>query len=198
MWVHAHLQLLGLCPTSFVSEVSEPLFLGVFSCISKTFQLVIKNRERKSIMDVDAPIDTICTSPGASADPSGAAASDPSWVQRALGGLLVLYTLWVLLHRNSLMDIAGQKTPKSEAMPLLVAGLFKDSSVLYFLFCSTAAWPSGGSHFRILPNLSNHTYTDGSVLPGFLNILSQDKYLVLSKNNTFTLCTMLQMLNRVR
>lgn len=29
-------------------------------------------------MDVDAPVDTICTSPGASADPSGAAASDPS------------------------------------------------------------------------------------------------------------------------
>lgn len=123
-------------------------------------------------MDVDAQIDTICRSPGVSADPSGAAASDSSRMQRALGGLLALFTLWVLLHRNSLMDIAGLKTRKSEAMPQLVAGQFKDSSVLYILFCSTAAWPLGGSHFRIQLSLSNHTYTDGSALPGFLNIFS--------------------------
>lgn len=58
-------------------------------------------------MDIYAQIDTICRSPGVSADPSGAAASDALRMQRALGCLLALSTLWVLLHRNSLMDIAG-------------------------------------------------------------------------------------------
>lgn len=93
-------------------------------------------------------------------------------VHRALGELLALYAHRGLLCRTSLMDFVWYKTSESDSVSLLVAGLLKNTSALHLLPDSTATWPLGGSHFRILHNLSNHTYTDGSVLPGFLNILS--------------------------
>lgn len=70
------------------------------------------------------------------------------------------------------------KTPENDSVPLLVAGLLKDTSALHLLPDSASAWPLGGSLFGILHNLSIHTYTDGTAL------FCQDFSMYLNKTST--------------
>lgn len=92
-------------------------------------------------------------------------------MHEALGELLALCAHWGLLCRTRQIDFVPYKT-ESDSVPLLVAGLLKDIPVLRLLPHSAAAWPLGVSPFRILHDLSNHIYTDGSFLPGYVNILN--------------------------